>query len=431
MFFCSEFAAKKIVSKMKRIKSLLLVFICVLCILFDKEVYGDTDSVGELYSLSAVLMDGDSGRILYEKEGNVKRPMASTTKIMTCIIALEYGKLDSIAKVSKYAASMPDVQLNIKEGQRFMLKDLLYSLMLESHNDSAVVIAECVAGSVEEFAVLMNNKAMELGCKDTYFITPNGLDASEGDGEEIKIHSTTARDLAKIMSYCLTNEMFINITQTLEYSFNDKKIEENGDVINGSSRYNVINRNTLLKTMEGIITGKTGFTSDAGYCYVCAYENEGRTYIIALLGCGWPNNKNYKWVDTKRLLKYGRENYQLNEIKYKNIQLPGVKVENGIYGNYYDFGINGIMDSDDIYINGFVNKGEMKLLLKSDEYVRTEIKIPKSIEAPVKRGQVIGSVKYIIGNNQEKEIDIYAAKCIEKKDFVWSFGVVFMKFVLY
>ena len=416
---------------MKRIKTFCLVVICLICIVSDKEVFAINELEGSLYSMSAVLMDGDSGRILYEKDGDVIRPMASTTKIMTCIIALEYGDLDSVAKVSKYATSMPDVQLNIKEGQLFILKDLLYSLMLESHNDSAVAVAECVAGSVEEFAKLMNKKAAELGCTDTYYITPNGLDASEGEGTDIKIHSTTARDLAKIMMYCIKNETFLEITRTSEYSFADKKIDDSGKLVNGNNKYKAINRNSLLKSMEGLITGKTGFTADAGYCYVCAYENNGRTYIVALLGCGWPNNKNYKWVDTKKLLKYGSDYYQIKTFNNKDIYLPKINVKNGIYGEYYDFGVDGIVDSEKIYIGTYVDEGGLAILLQSDENVDTKIIMSKAVEAPVRKGQVVGSVKYILGNDIEKEINIYAAESVDKKDFQWSFGAVFMRFLLY
>ena len=131
----------------------------------------------QLYAKAAVLMDADSGRVLYGKNEKEILPMASTTKIMTCILALEYGDVDEIVTASGYAARMPKVKLNVQEGERFRMGDLLYSLMLESHNDAAVVIAEAVGGSVEGFSRLMNQKARDLGCYDTYFITPNGLDA--------------------------------------------------------------------------------------------------------------------------------------------------------------------------------------------------------------------------------------------------------------
>ena len=142
----------------------------------------------DLYAQSAVLMDADSGRILFAKSGQKERPMPSTTKIMTCILTLENGNLSDTVAVSKNAAGQPEVKLGMKEGESYVLKDLLYSLMLESHNDSAVAIAEHIGGSVEGFAGLMNEKAEELGCFHTYFITPNGLDARDQQG----IHHTTA-----------------------------------------------------------------------------------------------------------------------------------------------------------------------------------------------------------------------------------------------
>ncbi|HIZ74244.1 MAG TPA: serine hydrolase, partial [Candidatus Mediterraneibacter stercoravium] len=135
----------------------------------------DEITASELYARSAVLMDADSGRILFAKNGQEERAMASTTKIMTCILALEKGNLSDKVTVSDNAAAQPRVHLGMQSGQAFKLEDLLYSLMLESHNDSAVAIAEHIGGSVEGFASMMNQKAMELKCTDTYFITPNGL----------------------------------------------------------------------------------------------------------------------------------------------------------------------------------------------------------------------------------------------------------------
>ena len=177
----------------------------------------ETDGPGNLYALSAVLMDGDSGRVLYEKEGYTARPNASTTKVMTCILALEKGSGDDYVMVSENAASQPEVKLNLKEGEQYYLEDLLYSLMLKSHNDTAVAIAEHIGGSVEGFAKMMNAKAKEIGCTNTHFVTPNGLDSADAGG----IHQTTARDLALIMSYAVKNKAFLHITQTRDYSFSD------------------------------------------------------------------------------------------------------------------------------------------------------------------------------------------------------------------
>ena len=183
---------------------------------------GDGDipeELSQLYARSAVLMDADSGRVLFGKDEDVVRPMASTTKIMTCILALENMQEDQVTAASDHAASQPKVRLGVKGKEEFRIKDLLYSLMLESHNDSAVVIAEGIAGSVEAFAGMMNEKAAELGCSDTYFVTPNGLDGYDEGGT----HSTTARDLAAIMKYCIKDspkkEQFLEVTRTKDYSF--------------------------------------------------------------------------------------------------------------------------------------------------------------------------------------------------------------------
>lgn len=187
---------------------------------------------------------------------------------------------------------MPEVKLHIREGEQYRLKDLCYSLMLESHNDSAVAIAEHVGGSVEAFAAMMNQKARDLGCYHTYFITPNGLDASDKSG----VHSTTAEDLARIMRACMEREDFLAITREPSWSFSD---------LSGTRHFTVNNKNAFLHMMEGALTGKTGFTNGAGYCYAGALERDGRRLIAVVLACGWPSNRTWKWSDTQKLMNYG------------------------------------------------------------------------------------------------------------------------------
>ena len=178
---------------------MMKVFACILMfLLFNMNVEAN-EKPEELYAQSAVLMDADTGRVLFEKNGSEVKAMASTTKIMTCMLALEEMQGNEIVTFSKNASSQPKVHLGANAGEQFYLQDLLYSLMLESHNDVAVAIAETISGSVEAFANRMNEKAKEIGCEDTYFITPNGLDAQDENG----MHSTSAVDLARIMSYCI------------------------------------------------------------------------------------------------------------------------------------------------------------------------------------------------------------------------------------
>lgn len=360
---------------------------------------GDEITASQLYAQSAVLMDADSGRILFAKNGQEERAMASTTKIMTCILALENGDFSEEITVSAEAASQPAVRLGMREGQRFRLNDLLYSLMLESHNDSAVAVAECVGGTVEGFAAMMNRKAMELGCSDTYFITPNGLDAEDETGK----HHTTAADLARIMKYCIMDsekkDAFLEITRTESYQFSD---------CDGSGSYSCSNHNSFLHMMEGALSGKTGFTADAGYCYVGALRRDDRTFIVALLACGWPNNKGYKWSDTRKLMDYALENYQYREFGTEE-ETVSVVVENGAAG--------GFQGADGVQIGASAETEPFRVLLKSGEEIDVEYDVPESVEAPVEKGQTLGTVIYSLNGGTLREYPLTADASVRKMDF--------------
>ena len=382
-----------------------------------QEQQNQKDELG-LYAQSAVLMDAKTGRILYGKNEGVARPMASTTKIMTCIIALEYGNLSDTVTASQNAAAQPKVHLGVYKGQTFRLEDLLYSLMLESHNDAAVMIAEHVGGSVEGFAALMNQKARDLGCSDTYFITPNGLDASREENGQMKEHSTTAADLARIMNYCIgtspKKEEFLKITGTQSYYFTDQE---------GKRSYNCQNHNALLTMMSGAFSGKTGFTGGAGYSYVGAMENQGRTYVIALLGCGWPPHKTYKWSDARKLFGYGMEHYQYREV-YQEKTFPEIPVENGVpcSGN----------PGDPVVVHAGLNLKEeeksLKLLMAEDEEVTVSEELPDTLEAPLKKGQTVGTVTYRLQGETVKTFPVYLTEDVEKITFRWCLDHVIQLF---
>lgn len=357
-----------------------------------------------LHAESAVLMDGDSGRILYEKKADQVRPMASTTKIMTCILALENGNVEDICTVSPNAASQPKVHLGAAKGRQFLLKDLLYSLMLESHNDSAVIIAEHIAGSTEEFAELMNQKARDIGCKDTCFITPNGLDKTITlkDGSTIE-HSTTAAELAKIMRYCIhespVRDEFLQITQAQSHTFSD---------ISGKQVYSCINHNALLTMVDGAVSGKTGFTGAAGYSYVGEVEDDGRRFIVALLGCGWPPHKTYKWEDIRTLLGYGKKNFFRRELDTE-IQLKPLPVEGAAAGT------NG--KTAELTIGSEWSERAFSYLLSPEECVSVEVDLPEKLEAPVQKGELVGTVKYLLSGKIIYLEPIYANETIKKADF--------------
>lgn len=353
-----------------------------------------------LYARSAVLMDADTGRILYEKNGEEVLPMASTTKIMTLLVTLENADLEGTVTVSSYAASMPDVQLNIREGERYRLKDLCYSMMLESHNDAAAAIAEHVGGSVEGFASMMNQKARDLGCYHTYFITPNGLDAEDEQG----VHSTTAEDLARIMRFCMQNDTFLSITREPSWNFTD---------LDGTRSFTVNNKNAFLNMMEGALTGKTGFTNDAGYCYVGALEREGKRLIVALLACGWPGNRTWKWSDTQTLMNYGLDTYHHETIGEEMIRMEPAAVQDG--------------RKESVELRADI--GTVQMLLKEDDLFRIETDRPSELQAPVEAGEIVGTVAYYLNNEIVDIFPVYAAETVQKIDYWWCLNRILQKWI--
>ena len=378
---------------MKKRKKWKPYLVCILTVLLMMEISIRVQAEGtpeNLYARSAVLMDADTGRILFGKNDNEVMPMASTTKIMTLLVTLEHADLDEIVEVSARAASMPDVQLHIREGERYRLQDLCYSLMLESHNDSAVAIAEHVGGTVEGFAAMMNQKAKHLGCYHTYFITPNGLDAEDEHGK----HSTTAKDLARIMRCCIKNETFLSITREPSWTFTD---------LDGNRSFTVQNKNAFLQMMEGALTGKTGFTNEAGYCYVGALERGEKRLIAVVLACGWPNHKTWKWADTKALMNYGLEDYHKERVGSDRMALEPVSV----------------MDGQKEKVEILTDAALEDFLLKEDDEFTMEVLVPDILKAPVQAGELVGSVVYYINGQIVDLFPAYTASEVKKIDLKW------------
>ncbi len=412
-----------------------------------------------LYATSAALIDGETGRLLYGKNADQVMAMASTTKIMTCIVLLENVSLDDTLTVSNYAAGMPKVKLYLKQGEQYTVRDLLFSLMLESHNDSAVALAEYLGKqylpeelknkSTEEFtreeskqavaafATLMNEKSSELGCENTWFITPNGLDATQQltlqDGTVIeKEHSTTAQELARIMAYCILEspkrDVFLEITRAANYSFS----------ANGRS-FHCTNHNAFLNMMDGAISGKTGFTNKAGYCYVGALERDGRTFIVTLLACGWPNNKTWKWSDTKELMQYGVDNFFYRSFSEEGIAfdesvLEAIPVRNGqtrLLGDtaYVDVKVTG---RDGALTEPKETPGEQtgRLLLRSDEQIEVVYRVENILDAPVETGSEVGSIQYLVDGKVYYEERIVTSEAVEKITPGWCVEEILSRFFI-
>lgn len=460
-FFCVLFLALRLSARAQEV---------------NQEAGASRENDLSLYATAAVLVDGDTGRVLYGKAADTPMPMASTTKILTCILVLENAAPDEILEVSAYAAGMPKVKLNLQKGEQYTVGDLLYSLMLESHNDSAVALAEHVgkrllepqfaekpAGeytreesqkAVAAFARLMNEKAVELGCKDSWFITPNGLDATQEftlrDGTVIqKEHCTTAAELARIMSYCVLNspkkEDFLKITGTANHSF----------YANGRSFY-CTNHNAFLNMMDGALSGKTGFTNKAGYCYVGALERDGRTFVVALLACGWPNHKTWKWSDTRELMEYGLENYFYRSFDeagtaFDETLLKPVPVLNGqtdILGGtaYTELAVaeggavrqeeaessdGGAMvpEAEERESGGRPGKDVEGLLMRADEEIRVEYDWEKTLAAPVESGTQVGEIRYIVDGVVYKRERIVTVETVEEICLTWCLRQVLGRFL--
>lgn len=350
-----------------------------------------------LQAQAAALLDADTGRVLYEKNGQEVRAMASTTKIMTCLLALELGNPEDIVTFSENAAAQPDVQMNGCTGEQYYLKDLLYSLMLESHNDTAVAIAEHIGGSVEGFAELMNQKAQDLGAYQTQFVTPNGLDA-EG-------HYTTACDLGKIACYAIKNPEFLEIIQTPVHTFSER---------NGKRTVSVVNRDAFLTSYEGAIGIKTGFTGEAGYCFVGAASREDKTLVSVVLASGWPPHKTYKWQDTKLLMDYGMEYYQMQTILSSDYALSKLPILNGAEASEVSLEI----------------RSDIHLLMKEQETVRYDERLPEVLEAPVREGDIAGMLDIYIDEQLYDSVVIYVGEDVRRLCYRDVFLELFREYFL-
>ncbi len=324
----------------------------------------------------AVLIDGDSGRVLFAQNADEMLPEASCTKIMTALLALENCALDEKVTAGPNAHGVTGTSIYLSEGETLTMEQMLYGLMLRSGNDAAVAIAEHVAGSVPAFAELANARAAELNA-DAHFVNPHGLDA---DG-----HRASALGLARIMREALKNEDFRTITGT------QKKIIP--WVGNEYSRV-LENKNRLLSTYEGATGGKTGFTSKAGRCLVFSAERDGLELIGAVLNC-------YTWFDTATsILDYGFEHYRMERALEEGQEAAQVSVLGGDQASVRAVAAESL--------SGAVEIG------KSAE-VAVDI---SPLTAPVRAGQVVGSARLMSDGEVIDRCDLVAAGAVE----AWSFS---------
>ena len=300
---------------------------------------------------SAVVIETSGNRIIYQKNPHKKLPMASTTKIMTAICAIEAGNIDRTVVVDDRAVGVEGSSVYLAKGERLTVRDLLYGLMLHSGTDAAVAIACSVSGSVEDFAKLMNDTAVRIGAVNTHFDNPNGLDSDN--------HYTTAYDLALITSYGLKNADFAEIVSTYTAT-----------IPNGDKPYprKLKNHNRLLKTYEGCIGVKTGYTRRCGRCLVSAAERDNKRLVAVTL------NDGNDWADHSAMLDYGFDNTVCRRVVRKGEYIQRVVIDGGY--------VNGIAD-DDLYVT-------LPSGATGDVAIRTDIYT--SLSVPVSYGTVVGKM---------------------------------------
>ena len=355
---------------------------------------------GQCYALglsasSAIVIEKLTGDVVYEKNAHKRMPMASTTKIMTAICALENGNTADMVKVHPSAVNVEGSSMYLGYDEVISLEDLVYGLMLASGNDAAVAIAVHISGSVENFAALMNETAAKIGANDTSFKNPNGLD-EEG-------HYTTASDLAKITRYALSNETFARIVSSWS-----KKVPWQGKDYDRQLK----NHNKLLKMYDGCNGVKTGFTKKSGRCLVSSAVRDGVEVIAVTLNA--PND----WNDHTVMLDYAFESLENKQIIKADDYVRFVKVLNGASeriktvakSNFYIPVKNGITPEIEMHYN-----------------------IPDIIEAPVDFGQVIGKVEIYRNGELLGAVDVISDEScawVEQKSFFKYIKKIFTSFVL-
>ncbi len=362
-------------------------------------------AVPDITAPSAILIDAKTGKVLYEKNADEKRYPASTTKIMTGLLAVEYGKMNDVVTVSQNVTSIErgSSQIYLIPGEQLTMEQLLYALMLESANDAAIAIAEYISGSVEEFAKLMNDKAKEAGAANTNFVNPNGLHSDD--------HYTTARDLAMIGKYAMTLDKFRSVVKEVNYTIpKTNKQEERNYITNSNKLIWKVYDKFRYEYATGI---KTGYTTKSKQCLVGGAKKDGMELISVVLGADGQN----VYSDTVALFEYGFNNFQNVEILKKDQIVTTVSI-----------------GEEEEKIN-LLAAEDFQLMLSQEEgdKVETSIAITSELEAPIEKGEMLGEMVIQVNGKEVKRVGLLSSVEIEapqKSNGLWWLWLV-AAFLLY
>lgn len=359
--------------------------------IISSDTYRKQIKTPDTNSRACVVIDRNTSTILYGKNENQKRKMASTTKIMTATIIIENCNLDETIEISKKAAGTGGSKLGLKTGDKITIRDLLYGLMLRSGNDAAVALAEYAGGSIEGFAKLMNKKASALGLTSTHFETPHGLDSDE--------HYTTAYELAILSNYALNNTTFAQIVGTKEYTI----------TINGFPK-KISNTNELLGNLNGVYGIKTGFTNGANRCLVTACKRNDMDIICVVLGA---DTKKFRTQDSIKLINYIFDNFEPVNIQ----ELIENKFEQWKTENLSKITINkGITQNINLEIKN-IDKAIIPVRRDLINSININIYCPLFFEAPIASNSQIGFVNISISDYFNFNYKIYNSYEIKHKSW--------------
>ena len=406
-------------NKLKRVFS-FFIFVIILSNIFsfasavtlsDKT----TELEKDLSSEAVLIMESTTGKIIYEKNGYEKKYPASTTKILTAILAIEHCNLDETATASEFAInSIPSgySTANIQIGETLSIKDLLYALMLQSANESAVILAEHVSGSQEAFADLMNKKAKEIGCENSHFVNPNGIHNND--------HYTTAHDLALISNYAMKNSTFRDIVKTTSFTLPATSAYPSATrtYINTNNLLIYDNRNRSDNYYYEYATGiKTGYTTEAKNCLVSSATKNGMNFITVVLGSsityGNTGTISHRYVDTINAFNYAFDNFSFRKLKSSGNTIKTITVDNA----KKDEQNLDLLIADDVSVLASIDN--------KNTNIEPEIKLNDNLSAPITKGDVVGTISYkveglcyttdlLAGNNVEpaKTNKIFLYACL-------------------
>lgn len=328
----------------------------------------------QIKAASAVVMDPVSGQVLYSKKPNTRLPNASTTKIMTAILMIENCGMSNIVTASKKASLTPYTSLHLKPGEQISVQDLLYGLMIRSANDAAVAAAEHISGSVGKFASLMNKRALELGCKDTHFVTPNGL--------HDKNHYSTAYDLCLMAKHAIKYPLFNEVVNTRKYILSSRTMNKDDLAVFARSKF--------MNDYPGADGIKSGYIKQAGYCYVGSATQDSWRIISTVLKSNNAGN------DTAILMNYVFNNYEPVTIAQAKTVCANAAVKGG--------------NKETVAV---IPSTELRVVVpKTGAKITTHIKL-NNVEAPITKGVKLGTMAASVNGEEVTSVDIHAAESVD------------------